>query len=745
MGNVWYNQLIDSVIHKFNIVPTRYQIEIRPMTTIVENRLILPAIISIMGVTATQLWYKNATKAPPSNDSGPTIAVLERKNSQVERRPTTRLLWQAVERGDHLRAGEAVRTGSDASGQIKFLKSGVTVSLEPDSVVVIEESNGQVALNLVNGGLFVKNDENNPQSKSNNASSQPVIKAGSQTLSLGQKKSEVNLSLSDSGQANVLVGKGDVVLDQSGKKQSLEQGSAKTFAATAQAAAPIELLGLSPNSLAAFTSTTGQTLKVQWNPMKGAQSLILELGRTRDTLSKSTVNLSATDRNIGVPLKIGANFWRVKAYDVNQKLIGESAIIYNEAISLEQPRLLQNFSGETIAKATSSSKVKLEWASPPRATLCDLIIAKDSQFKSVALSKSFDPQETTFDFNTANSGPYYWQVKARWTGISQTATSVTGHFTITDSADLPVPMPTAPANGEKFKYTEIKNQGIPLKWTAPLGNHDYLITLEKYDSNAKKWVPINNSATKNQFHKIDVQSSGLWRWKVLSQRDKQQSKPSDWSQFVITNLLTIDLTSWSQKKQIINVDKIVKLPLPKFPTNTKTLRYRFTKAGTPINNDPWKSQPLAPLLPIKITTGPDHLHLELEALDTAGNAIAQGSNQDFEVAPPDLLPAPKLPNQQTFLNASASGDVTFQWTKIEGAAKIQINIELSDDQKTKLKREYLPTQKPTVSGFKPGTHKFTFTAIDASGKPGTKSPVYEIKVPEESDLAAPTAKGLRVK
>src|SRR4051794_30732307 len=100
-------------------------------------RTLMAAIISILGVVATQMWSKsNQVRIAPQDAK--VIAEIKQITNEVQRRPANRLIWQHVYAGQELYAGEAIRTAGDAEAQIEFREQKVTVRLDPYSVIEIQ-------------------------------------------------------------------------------------------------------------------------------------------------------------------------------------------------------------------------------------------------------------------------------------------------------------------------------------------------------------------------------------------------------------------------------------------------------------------------------------------------------------------------------------------------------------------------------------------------------------------------------
>src|SRR5688572_4937445 len=118
------------------------------------KRIIRAAFVSLVGFAATTLWF-GADRDDSNTGARRQVAVLVKAVNEVERRPEKRVIWQKVEETEPLYAGEAIRTSDISEASIRFIETGTQIELEPDSLIILEEQAGQLALNFLKGNLFV--------------------------------------------------------------------------------------------------------------------------------------------------------------------------------------------------------------------------------------------------------------------------------------------------------------------------------------------------------------------------------------------------------------------------------------------------------------------------------------------------------------------------------------------------------------------------------------------------------------
>ena len=139
------------------------------------------------------------------------IATLNDAKNEVQRKPISRVIWERVSADDILYTGESLRTSENSEATITFISSGTQIELEPESLIILEETKQGSVLNFLEGNIFVKNKPN-----SGNATGLTLktgknkIQLKDANLSLAKTTSGVDLDLFG-GTAKVTQDNGKVV------------------------------------------------------------------------------------------------------------------------------------------------------------------------------------------------------------------------------------------------------------------------------------------------------------------------------------------------------------------------------------------------------------------------------------------------------------------------------------------------------------------------------------------------------
>ena len=238
------------------------------------NRLLFALIISSSGFASSWFWYNKTSQITLNSSDKKPIATLIAYNKFVKRRPISRSIWESISRDDSLYAGEAIKTLDDSDAKIKFNGSETVIELEPNSLIVLEESKGSVALNFLKGNMFLKSAG---KSKSN-----LTIKAGKNKIDVAN----ASLSLSQTK-------KGDVDLDVYKGKASLVQKNGKNLEVSKKNSGTLDRNGLSvskeklvityPNAgdNIYYTPSKKEPLRIKWKKLPKGYTVYVATGKRR--------------------------------------------------------------------------------------------------------------------------------------------------------------------------------------------------------------------------------------------------------------------------------------------------------------------------------------------------------------------------------------------------------------------------------------------------------------------------------
>ncbi len=377
------------------------------------RRLLFAAGISLACFAATHFWYQSTSQSNTDHGDQKPVAYVDRTKDEIHRRPVTRIIWQLINDGEPLYPGEAIRTSSDGEVRIQFAESSRFIDLEPDSLIVISQSNNnEIALDLVDGSLMV----NQGTSSGTNENQGPAL-----TLKSGQSKvdlSQATAALSKSGgNIDLQVLKGKAKVESNGQTKEIETGKSGAVGEKGIQFSSAELKILSPSLDKPFymNPEAPQPVQFSWKGFPEKSVISLMAGTQRKNLKPIT---ETTDEKLSHKFNSGKYFWKLVAKDpTTQKIIGESSLYRLEVATRFAPALIIPQAEEKILKPKPQATTEFRWVIPEEAKGVYLEVAKDSQIKNKVVSKNFF-KEDSFQ-QTLDDGEYFIRISATYEGIEK--------------------------------------------------------------------------------------------------------------------------------------------------------------------------------------------------------------------------------------------------------------------------------------------------------------------------------------
>jgi ferric-dicitrate binding protein FerR (iron transport regulator) len=185
------------------------------------ERVLLAFLVSASSFCFSYYWYRKGGPQVTASEKSKEVAKLVSLRNEVQRKPSKRVIWESISRDETLYMNEAIKTGPDAEAVIEFTeegKVGTRIHLEPDSVVVLEETGSDLTLDFLKGNVFV----------AGTGGEGLKIKSGNSTIAVG--KGELNLNKSADGEIDLQVLKGSASVESAGKSIQLGENQVGSVA-----------------------------------------------------------------------------------------------------------------------------------------------------------------------------------------------------------------------------------------------------------------------------------------------------------------------------------------------------------------------------------------------------------------------------------------------------------------------------------------------------------------------------------
>lgn len=718
------------------------------------RRLALAAALSAAGFIATFTWY-NATDTfgAGSSKSKPIARMVTTKN-EVQRKLIQKLIWQPVNENEILHIGEAIRTAAGSEASIEFLGTSTRIDLDPDSAIILEESAGKIALNFLQGNLFVRGGESTasdgttPGGTSGAQAAQAItLVSGDKKIAIGgagTNKSEISLGKSKSGELDLQVLKGEAQIQTGDKTVTLEQGKAlgqKTF----------KLLKPSSDEAIYIESGKSNLVTFKWAPLDASYVVTLEAGPTRNAMklisdaSGNPATGAGPAGELSAPVKLGRLFYRLVARSTVASQPEMSTLIYkNDVVAIVPPMPLDPEKDKKVVVNFESPQVRFAWSNPSSFEKVVFEIYKDAQLKQKMFSKVLS-EKNELSLDIKSNGMFYWRVGGQLKNRGELVYSELQMFQTDVFKGLPTPKLDRPLAQEKLSAPASGEMKVALTWQPIAGATSYKVSLQK-----QSLVPDTVSSEKVQVLESEIPQveteglrAGSYSWSVQALDDTGRSSlASEKRTFEIVDLPLIEWAKDFQNSPYFSLKPTAQLKWLAPPVGIRSYRVRVTSsdaAGEPMN---LFTQNLN--LQVEVPTDGDYT-AEVEALNAANQVIARSVAQKLTVEPAPLLPAPQFVSSLPLvLTASNSGRASLNWQKIDGAQKYVVILR-SKDQAAPSRELAFTNASAELVNLMPGEYEVALKAIDQHGRVGPVGEARTLTVPQTSGVKAPKLKGVKVK
>jgi hypothetical protein len=450
-------------------------------------RLITALFLSCGTFLASWYWYQKTAPVEVSRTDD-SIGYISRQTNEVQKRVTSKILWESTTTGEALFAGEAIRTSKDSEAKFVLLEANTELTLMPDSLIVLEKSERGLQLNFLSGDLFI-----NTGKASTEAANLTVVSGEN---SFKPENSSVTLRKDQVGKINIEVQRGHV--DLKSKKQTLKIDSKKSMAVTGTGdiveSAYIQILSPALGEQI-LVEKTRQVFNATFEKLAANTKLQLEYGPDPKSLKSLTdPKTNGNEGRILIPAKPGRIFWRISAIDSNGKK--RQSQLQSQVVTLVQPPVLVNPKDKAVVSlnetADNITTVPFAWRTLTKINEGLIEVSKDKNFSDIFYRTNFSNDQYTIDVPFTEAGSYYWRVSGALIdkNANRRLTSSTGSLTLGKALQEPISPPIEP--------TPIAIQQI--EWLNPAAQK---LEVTKLPTTATlDWKPLESKETVN--YKIKV-------------------------------------------------------------------------------------------------------------------------------------------------------------------------------------------------------------------------------------------------
>jgi hypothetical protein len=347
------------------------------------------------------------------------VGNVSLSQNDVRRKGSDSFSWIPAIKKDEVFQNDAIFTGDNSEASIQ-LKDGTVIKLQPNSLVTLNLKNGQMNLDLRYGNLVGE------IAKGSNL----TIKSGAEEINLTNDPKEANnskveFSKAHSGNLDLKVLNGKVSVKDKKSKQNKELAKDENLALSKKGELhqvekmEVHLLGKDQAQL--LRVNPDDPLKFSWTGKGDISRYSIEISPQADF--KTIVSTKVLkDKAIAIqdPLEPGSYHWRVKAYDMNNKVAVTTPSWQFNLAHLQAPLIITpqkeaSFNYEFKVKKPEELvySTEIQWQAGDLLKNFTLQLASDAEFKQIV--KEQQTAEKAALTPKLTSGTYWARVRGQTT------------------------------------------------------------------------------------------------------------------------------------------------------------------------------------------------------------------------------------------------------------------------------------------------------------------------------------------
>ncbi|MGZ3775335.1 MAG: hypothetical protein ACXVCY_09315 [Pseudobdellovibrionaceae bacterium] len=398
------------------------------------KRLLIAALFSSSVFIATWYWYQATDKRSSSHGNEKPLAYVGKIVEDIQRRPSSRLLWQLVNTGEPLYNGEAIRTSERGEVRIQFVGSDRYLDLEPESLIVIKKSEGEIALDLMEGSLFVNAKAGSAEANAPGL----VLNSANGKVDLSQASASLSKGKGTSVDVHVVEGKASIK-GNDGQNKDLTTNT------------EIKILSPLPQKPIAMDAEDPHPILFQWNGFPSNTQVSLWAGPTRKQL-KEVNKASVNESKLMAPLPFGRHYWKLVATSPDGKVIAESSIYKNEVLARYAPTVIFPTADEQIPMNKSPFDLTFKWQKGDDTRQVTLEVWSDQELKKQIAAKTFKDDES-FMVPSLKPGTYFWRMSSYFTDSEKPTLGKVQKFTVMPAQEVQVKVEAKPVIPVDVNFT----------------------------------------------------------------------------------------------------------------------------------------------------------------------------------------------------------------------------------------------------------------------------------------------------
>lgn len=651
------------------------------------KRLAGALLISLIGIAFSWHFLRPREWGQDSVTTRQAIARVMNVRNDVSRQAEGRLLWSPIRVGDQIFVGDKIKTAGLSTTTVEIDESKSKLEIEENSIVVMAQGEKKLALNMLEGRVFVKQEGANPNSLDFVSGGKKIDFSGNTAITVSQ--------------------------DGSSQVESFSGGQ-NIFANL--------LPAYSENIFSLKTS-----LELQWKASSREGVVEVSTGES-PLLLKPIVGLSApfADGKLTAPMQAGTNFWQLTMKLGDQTI--KSPLMKLNLVRPQAPRPL--YPAEAEAVRATERPFDFKWVRGNAGDNVRLEVAKDETFKTIVMSSDVKDQTFFAPTEPLVAGNYFWRVKSALSPTEWLESSVVP-FTVHQGNAQLSPTPVIPYDRAVLYVAQNSNRKVRFEWRKQEQAIGYEVRVK--GANFDKTVASNDASVE-----VSLGQPGKYTWEVVSLDGS--SKRSVLPAIREFEIKTTGQINWAMEDRKFFYVKGLPIVVLKWQKNFAGPSILHISASADMAK-PETYQVRETDFPYRVLK--DGVYFaQVKALGEDDEIKAESSVIDFQVQEAPLPPSPQLKGSPKKLLANSQGNLRAEVTNMKPGWLVV--AQLQDTAGKVLDERRFSETALQFAGLLPGNYLFLLKFTDEFKRLSEVS-TYQVEVPATSKVPAPRIKGIKVR
>ncbi len=393
------------------------------------------------------------------------IGYISYKKKEIRRKADSGVVWMDADDKQPLTRRDTIRAEDLAEAVIK-LNDGTEIRLDANSMVILDYSENETKVNLVQGAIRVNKQGSKPLKSLQ-------ITSGTNSLTL-LEDGDINLK-ENNKELSLNVTRGNAKLVQDGKEFNVENNQQINIEeGKSPVLKKVSLVIIAPEDQKYITTEeTNHNVKFKWTSnKKDGIPVKIEFSNTRD-FSKIINSTYVANTEFSQDFLPGSYYWRVvnESDKDSGSIERKFTIVKSESFQVFKPE--PNFK---IGFLQAPVKVSFQWNTNEMVSKYVLEISNTAEF--INLLQKSETNQSNLQLEFKNAGKYFYRFKVYYSNPDlKPKTTEIRSFELEQKKEITAPILTSPRNGDLIQILKGTEENVVFFWKSDKEIIRYILEL----------------------------------------------------------------------------------------------------------------------------------------------------------------------------------------------------------------------------------------------------------------------------